>query len=104
MGLKSNRLISLQNFLFPNVGIKEGEEEFTVMKVIVEGEKDKKKVRYTYNLLDRHDKKTNIHSMARTTGYTATTVVRLLAKGMFDQKGICPLSISDKNLNVLILF
>jgi saccharopine dehydrogenase-like NADP-dependent oxidoreductase len=41
-------------------------------------------------LLDRHDEKTNTHSMARTTGYTATTVVRLLAKGMFDQKGICP--------------
>ena len=41
-------------------------------------------------MLDRHDKKTNIHSMARTTGYTATTMVRLLAKGMFDQKGICP--------------
>jgi lysine 6-dehydrogenase len=52
--------------------------------------KIKRKSDITYNLLDRHDKKTNIHSMARTTGYTATTMVRLLAKGMFDQKGICP--------------
>jgi saccharopine dehydrogenase-like NADP-dependent oxidoreductase len=70
--------------------LKEGDVEFTVMKVIVEGEKNKKKLRYTYNLLDRHDEKTNIHSMARTTGYTATTVLRMVAKGLFDRKGICP--------------
>jgi len=89
-GVKIKPIDFTSKLLFPMWELKEGDEEFTVMKIIVEGEKDKKKIRYTYNLLDRHDKKTNIHSMARTTGYTATTVVRLLAKGMFDQKGICP--------------
>lgn len=76
--------------LFPMWELKEGDEEFTVMKIIVEGEKDKRKIRYTYSLLDRHDKKTNTHSMARTTGYTATIVLRLIANGLFDRKGICP--------------
>ncbi len=89
-GVKIKPIDFTSKLLFPMWELKEGDEEFTVMKIIVEGEKDKKKIRYTYNLLDRHDKKTNIHSMARTTGYTATTVVRLLAKGMFEQKGICP--------------
>jgi saccharopine dehydrogenase-like NADP-dependent oxidoreductase len=89
-GIKIKPIDFTSKLLFPMWELKEGDEEFTVMKIIVEGEKDKKKIRYTYNLLDRHDKKTNIHSMARTTGYTATTVVRLLAKGMFSQKGICP--------------
>ncbi len=89
-GVKIKPIDFTSKLLFPMWELKEGDEEFTVMKIIVEGEKDKKKIRYTYNLLDRHDKKTNIHSMARTTGYTATTVVRLLAKGMFDKKGICP--------------
>lgn len=89
-GIKIKPIDFTSKLLFPMWELKEGDEEFTVMKIIVEGEKDKKKIRYTYNLLDRHDKKTNTHSMARTTGYTATTVVRLLAKGMFDQKGICP--------------
>ena len=89
-GVKIKPVDFTSKLLFPMWELKEGDEEFTVMKIIVEGEKDKKKIRYTYNLLDRHDKKTNIHSMARTTGYTATTVVRLLAKGMFEQKGICP--------------
>lgn len=89
-GVKIKPVDFTSKLLFPMWELKEGDEEFTVMKIIVEGEKDKKKIRYTYNLLDHHDKKTNIHSMARTTGYTATTVVRLLAKGMFNQKGICP--------------
>ena len=89
-GVKIKPIDFTSKLLFPMWELKEGDEEFTVMKIIVEGEKDKKKIRYTYNLLDRHDKKTNIHSMARTTGYTTTTVVRLLAKGMFDKKGICP--------------
>lgn len=89
-GVKIKPIDFTSKLLFPMWELKEGDEEFTVMKIVVEGEKDKKKIRYTYSLLDRHDKKTNIHSMARTTGYTATTMVRLLAKGMFDQKGICP--------------
>lgn len=89
-GTKFKPIDFTSELLFPMWELKEGDEEFTVMQVIIEGEKDKKKMRYTYNLLDRHDKKTNIHSMARTTGYTATAVVRLLAKGLFNRKGICP--------------
>ena len=89
-GVKIRPVDFTSKLLFPLWELKEGDEEFTVMRIIIEGEKDKKKVRYTYNLLDRHDIKTNIHSMARTTGYTATSVVRMLAKGLFDQKGICP--------------
>jgi lysine 6-dehydrogenase len=76
--------------LFPMWELKDGDADFTVLKIIVEGEKKNKKTRYTYNLLDYYDKKTNVHSMARTTGYTATTVLRLLSKGLFDRKGICP--------------
>lgn len=89
-GVKIKPVDFTSKLLFPMWELKEGDEEFTVMRIVIEGEKDKKKIRYTYNLLDRHDKKTNVHSMARTTGYTATSTVRMLAKGLFDQKGICP--------------
>lgn len=89
-GIKIKPVDFTSRLLFPMWELKEGDEEFTVMRIIIEGEKNKKKIRYTYNLLDRHDKKTNIHSMARTTGYTATTVLRLMANGLFDRKGICP--------------
>jgi lysine 6-dehydrogenase len=89
-GMKIKPIDFTSKLLFPMWELKEGDEEFTVMKVIIEGEKDKKKLRYTYNLLDRHDDKTNTRSMARTTGYTATTVLNLISQGLFNRKGICP--------------
>ncbi len=66
------------------------EVDFTVMKIIVEGRKQTKNTRFTFNLFDRRDGKTGIHSMARTTGYTATVVLRLLANGLYKEKGISP--------------
>lgn len=89
-GTKIKPIDLTSKLLFPMWELKPRDKEFTVMKVIIEGEKDKRKYRYTYNLLDRHNEKTNVHSMARTTGYTATMVLRMLAKGLFDKKGICP--------------
>jgi len=89
-GVKIRPIDFTSKLLFPLWELKEGDEEFTVMKIIVEGEKDKKKVRYTYDLFDRYDKTTNIHSMARTTGYTATTVLCMISKGLFNITGICP--------------
>ena len=89
-GVKIRPIDFTSKLLFPLWELKEGDEEFTVMKMIVGGEKDKKKVRYTYDLFDRYDKTTNIHSMARTTGYTATTVLCMISKGLFNITGICP--------------
>jgi saccharopine dehydrogenase-like NADP-dependent oxidoreductase len=69
----------------------EGDEiDLTVMKVILEGSNGGKQLRYTYDLLDFRDTETGIHSMARTTGYTATLVVRLVLDGLFSRKGISP--------------
>lgn len=67
-----------------------GVEEFTVMKVIIKGHKKNDHITIAYNLLDRYDKVTNISSMARTTGYTCTAAVNLIAKGMFTRKGVFP--------------
>lgn len=74
--------------LFPKWELKEGEEDLTVMQVIIEGVKDGQKLRYTYDLLDYYDPETKTHSMARTTGYTATMAVRMLAKGLYTRTGV----------------
>lgn len=74
--------------LFPKWKLLEGEEDLTIMQVITEGLKNGKRIRYTWDLYDRFDKETGIHSMARTTGYTATMVARLLSKGMYSRKGV----------------
>ena len=89
-GVKIKPIDLTSKLLFPMWELKEAESEFTVLKIIIEGEKQKKKMRYTYDMLDYYDKKTSTHSMARTTGYTATNVLRLIANGLFDRKGICP--------------
>ena len=75
------------------------EEEFTIMKVIVKGEKDGKKKTIEYNLLDRYDKKTKISSMSRTTGYTCTAAVNLIAKNLFTEKGVFPPELIGKHKN-----
>jgi len=76
--------------LFPLWELKEGDTDFTIMKIIIEGEKEKKKLRYSYDLYDVYDEDTKVHSMARTTGYTATTILRMLVNNNFNRKGISP--------------
>jgi len=76
--------------LFPMWEMKEGEGDITVMRVWVEGFENGKTKRYTYDLLDRFDEDSKTHSMARTTGYTATVAARLLRDGLYTKKGISP--------------
>ena len=76
--------------LFPMWKLQPGEADITVMRVIVEGTKNGKRTRWTYDLFDTFDAETGVHSMARTTGYTATAAVRMLGKGMFTDKGVFP--------------
>lgn len=83
--------------LFPKWKLNEGEEDITVMKVIVQGFKDGQKLSYEYDLFDTYDKKTKTHSMARTTGYTATTAVRMIAEGLYTKIGISAPEFIGKN-------
>lgn len=76
--------------LFPIWKLQPGEIDLTVMQVIVEGEKGTQLLRHTYDLLDRYDVASGVHSMARTTGYAATTAVRLVAGGLYSRRGIIP--------------
>jgi lysine 6-dehydrogenase len=62
------------------------EEEFTVMKVIVRGEGKT----ITYDLYDEYDPISKTSSMARTTGYTCTAAVNLIANKLFNKEGIYP--------------
>ncbi|MDD8013758.1 MAG: saccharopine dehydrogenase C-terminal domain-containing protein, partial [Acidobacteriota bacterium] len=74
--------------LFPLWKLQPGETDITVMQVIVEGEKSGEKVRHVYDLFDRFDVGSNVHSMARTTGYTATAAVRMIGRGLYQRQGI----------------
>jgi saccharopine dehydrogenase-like NADP-dependent oxidoreductase len=60
------------------------------MRVTMAGLKNGQRMRRELCLLDRYDRATKTTSMARTTGYTCTAAVRLLAKGGYSRKGISP--------------
>lgn len=76
--------------LFDQWKLEEGELDITVMKVEVWGEKDGREEYMAYDLYDEYDPASGIHSMARTTGYTATITARMLLNGMYAHKGISP--------------
>ncbi len=84
-------------FLFSQWNLKPGEKDITIMQIIVQGEKNGKTREYRWDLLDKYDTETQTHSMARTTGYTATTVLRLLNEGLFNKKGIITPEIIGKD-------
>ncbi len=82
--------------LFPLWEMRKGEEDVTVLRVIVDGTKDGNSTRRTFDLVDRFDRETETTSMARTTGYTATMAARMLASGMVNHKGvIAPESLAE---------
>jgi len=66
------------------------EPEFTVMKIIIDGIENNKKVNYTYELYDKFDAETQTSSMARTTGYSCTSAVELVLNGDYTEKGLFP--------------
>lgn len=76
--------------LFSSWQLGADEEDFTAMRIVVEGEKEGRRLRRAWDLLDRFDRATGTTSMARTTGYTCTAAVRLVAAGLYDRKGISP--------------
>jgi len=73
------------------------EEELTVMKVLLHGHKDGHPATIEWRLLDYFDKETKISSMARTTGYTCTAAVNLIAQNLFSDKGVFPPELVGKH-------
>ena len=62
------------------------ELEFTILDVIIETEEKT----HNYFLFDETNLKENTSSMARTTGYTASATIDILAQNIFIEKGVFP--------------
>lgn len=73
------------------------EKEFTVMKIIITGTKEDKTCKIEFLLLDHFNELTRMSSMARTTGYTCTAAVNLVAEKYFTEKGVFPPELVGKN-------
>jgi saccharopine dehydrogenase-like NADP-dependent oxidoreductase len=76
--------------LFKHWQLHEEDDEFTVMRIVVEGAEGGVRKAVQYDLFDRRDRTTGFSSMARTTGFPATAAARLVLSGRLTRKGICP--------------
>jgi saccharopine dehydrogenase-like NADP-dependent oxidoreductase len=76
--------------LFKQWKLKEDEEEFTIMKIKVEGIEKGKNKTVLFNLYDEYDPVSKTSSMARTTGYTCTAAVNIVLNNLFNEKGVFP--------------
>ena len=83
--------------LFSAWQFEEGEPDLTVMRIVVEGKQNGKSLRHTYNLLDYYNPDTETSSMARTTGYTCTAMVNLIARGLWTEPGLAPPEVVGRN-------
>jgi len=99
-GQKIRPLDFTARVLFSKLKLNPGEEDLTIMRVIVSGDKNGKKTNLIFDLLDRYDPETGIHSMARTTGYTATQVVRAFSQGLIKRKGVVAPEFLGMDINV----
>ena len=88
------RIEQTSNELFDAWRLEEREPEVTIMKIIIQ----EKSVRIEYNLHDEYDSKTGFTSMSRTTGFTATATVNMIAQGLFGDVGVFPPELVGKEL------
>jgi len=89
-GKKIRPLDATSAVLFKHWQLHEEDDEFTVMRIVVEGLEGGRVKGVQYDLFDRRDRATGFSSMARTTGFPATAAARLVLSGKYGRKGICP--------------
>jgi len=83
--------------LFDQWKLQEEEAEFTIMKIILEGNMNGTQQKIEYDIYDEYDAASKTSSMSRTTGYTCTAAVNLIILNLFSEKGVFPPELVGKN-------
>jgi len=78
----------LSALVLPKWAYEDGEEDLTVMRIVVEGTADGSPARLVWDLLDTYDRETATSSMARTTAFPCALMARELAAGRFHKPGV----------------
>ena len=97
-GVNVSPLDFTSKVLFNEWKLGETEEEITVMRIKLKGTDSKGDFKtITYHLHDEYCTKTNVSSMSRTTGYTATAAANLFLDEIFTEKGVFPPELVGKH-------
>jgi saccharopine dehydrogenase-like NADP-dependent oxidoreductase len=76
--------------MFPQWTYDEGEEDLTIMRIIVEGRAGGRERRLVWDVLDHYDAASRATSMSRTTAFPCAIITRMLVSGRIDQPGVNP--------------
>lgn len=66
----------------------EGDRDLTVLLVKVDGIKDGNETTISFDMVDYYDEENGVTSMAKTTGFSAAIMARMLGRGAITKKGI----------------
>lgn len=81
----------ISTLMFPKWTYGPGEEDLTVMRIIVEGERSPgKKTRLQWDLLDRYDPARQETSMSRTTAFPCSILAHMVLAGEITTAGVLP--------------
>jgi len=91
IGRKAIKPIDLTaKLLFPFWSPEKGDEDFTILELLIDGKEKGKNSSHRYFIFDAFDKESHTSSMARTTGFTCCAAARFLLDHKYERKGICP--------------
>ncbi len=68
----------------------EGDRDLLILQVNVSGKKSGRTMKRIYRVLDYEDPKTGFTAMQRTTGFSASIVLQMLAQGVIKERGFVP--------------
>ena len=89
-GKKVRPIDVTSSILFNQWKAEPGDEEFTIMKIVIKGTADGIPKKVEYLLYDEFDTATQTASMSRTTGYACNAFANLIINKKFVKKGVFP--------------
>ncbi|MCK6627960.1 MAG: hypothetical protein L6R45_22625 [Anaerolineae bacterium] len=78
----------LDALLYPQVAMKEGERDITLLRVEASGQKAGQPCRCQAEMVDYYDAVEGFTSMARTTAFTGAIVARMVGRGEITERGL----------------
>jgi saccharopine dehydrogenase-like NADP-dependent oxidoreductase len=97
-GTRVRPLDLTSRLLFPQWEYRDGEEDLTVLRVMVSGTNALGEATLEqFEMTDRFDRTTASTSMSRTTAFPATAVARMLLDGAFSKPGVHPPEVIGKD-------
>jgi saccharopine dehydrogenase-like NADP-dependent oxidoreductase len=74
--------------LEPQLQYRDDERDIVAMRVVVEGRRDGRAMRITYDMLDTRDLQTGLFAMNRTTGFSVSVIGQMVGGGDISRKGL----------------